>query len=91
MLSAERAFRNNPRTRHRLNWRRNVLTTLLANDYERIEARCWGVKHAISIGEQEAKISTSYASIYGFAEGSISVPEGSKTHFCRPTVLFVFN
>ena len=28
---------------------------------------------------------------HGFAAGSISVPEGSKTHFCRPTVLIVFN
>ena len=28
---------------------------------------------------------------YGFAEGSISAPEGSEMHLCRPTVLFVFN
>jgi hypothetical protein len=51
LLAAEGAFSNNPRTRHRLNRRRNVLATLLANDYERIETRCWGVIHAISIGE----------------------------------------
>ena len=28
---------------------------------------------------------------YGFAEGSISAPEGSEMHFYRPTVLIVFN
>lgn len=57
LLAADCAIGNDPRVRHRLDWRRNVLLTALADDDEGMNAGRRALEHEISIGEYKTNSS----------------------------------
>ena len=58
LLVAERTLGNDPRIRQSLDRCGDILPTAFANDNKGMNAGCWAMEHAYSIGEYKANIST---------------------------------
>jgi hypothetical protein len=56
-LSAERTIGNNPRVRHGLDWRWDILPARFADDDKGMAVGRWTVEHGDIIGEYKANIS----------------------------------